>query len=237
MKCKENNITNKDSWIKRMLAIIAFLIALFILAINIVWTNDVGLNETSQISFLGFKNIAISIGIAIAIVLFSYLLEKIKTPKKIRIAVIILLLVLYGLAQVLWIQNTVGTQFADSQTVIITAEEIFNGQENLTYRNYIQYYPQQLNLALTFTAVFKLFNSTNIENLQYLNIVANVLTILGLYAITFEIGKKIKINKIIFWIISLSFIPVILLSMFVYGDFIGFVFAIWSVFFAIKYKK
>ena len=167
MKCKENNITNKDSWIKRMLAIIAFLIALFILAINIVWTNDVGLNETSQISFLGFKNIAISIGIAIAIVLFSYLLEKIKTPKKIRIAVIILLLVLYGLAQVLWIQNTVGTQFADSQTVIITAEEIFNGQENLTYRNYIQYYPQQLNLALTFTAVFKLFNSTNIENLQY----------------------------------------------------------------------
>lgn len=237
MKCKENNITNKDSWIKRMLAIIAFLIALFILAINIVWTNDVGLNETSQISFLGFKNIAISIGIAIAIVLFSYLLEKIKTPKKIRIAVIILLLVLYGLAQVLWIQNTVGTQFADSQTVIITAEEIFNGQENLTYRNYIQYYPQQLNLALTFTAVFKLFNSTNIENLQYLNIVANVLTILGLYAITFEIGKKIKINKIIFWIISLSFIPVILLSMFVYGDFIGLVFAIWSVFFAIKYKK
>ena len=243
MKCKEENKEIyeeekvKNSWIKKIIALIAFLIALFILAINVVWTNDVGLNETSQISFFGVKNIAISIGIAIVIVLSSYLLEKIKTPKKIKIAVVILLLVLYILAQVLWIQNTVGTQFADSQTVIITAEEIFKGQENLTYRNYIQYYPQQLNLALTFTAIFKLFNSTNIEILQYLNVVANVLTILGLYAITFEIGKEIKINKIIFWIISLSFIPVILLSMFVYGDFIGLVFAIWSVFFAIRYKK
>ena len=233
--CKEEKL--KDSWIKKVIALIAFFIVLFVLGINIVWINDVGLNEESQISVFGVKNIAISVGMAIVIVLISYLLEKIKTPQKVKIAVVILLLVLYGLAQVLWIQNTVGTQFADSQTVIITAEEIFRGQENLTYRNYIQYYPQQLNLALTFTAVFKLFNSTNIEILQYLNVIANVLTILGLYAITFEIGKEIKINKIIFWIISLSFIPVILLSMFVYGDFIGLVFAIWSVFFAIRYKK
>ena len=241
MKSKKENKEiceeEKDSWTKKVIALIAFFIVLFVLGINIVWINDVGLDEESQISIFGAKNIAISIGIAIAIVLSSYLLEKIKTPKKIRIAVVILLLVLYGLVHVLWIQNIVGTQFADSQTVIITAEEIFKGQENLTYRNYIQYYPQQLNLALTFTAIFKLFNSTNIEILQYLNVVANILTILALYAITFEIGKEIKINKIIFWIIGLSFIPVILLSMFVYGDFIGLVFAIWSVFFAIRYKK
>ena len=241
MKSKKENKEiceeEKDSWIKKVIALIAFFIVLFVLGINIVWINDVGLDEESQISFFGFKNIAISVGITIAIVLSSYLLKKIETPKKIRIAVVILLIVLYGLAQVLWIQNTVGTQFADSQTVIITAEEIFKGQEDLTYKNYIQYYPQQLNLALTFTAIFKLFNSTNLEILQYLNVIANVLTILGLYAITFEIGKEIKINKIIFWIISLSFIPVILLSMFVYGDFIGLVFAIWSVFFAIRYKK
>lgn len=241
MKSKKENKEiceeEKDSWTKKVIALIAFFIVLFVLGINIVWINDVGLDEESQISFFGFKNISISVGIAMAIVLSSYLLEKIKTPKKIRIAVVILLLILYGLVQVLWIKNTVGTQFADSQTVIITAEEIFKGHEDLTYRNYIQYYPQQLNLALTFTAIFKLFNSTNIEILQYLNVVANILTILGLYAITFEIGKEIKINKIIFWIIGLSFIPVILLSMFVYGDFIGLVFAIWSVFFAIRYKK
>ena len=227
----------KNSLIKKIIGVITFFTAFFILIINIVWINDVDLNETSQITYFGIKNIVISIGISVAIVVVSCFLGKIKIRRKIKVAIVILLLILYGVAQILWIQNTVGTQFADSQIVIITAEEIFKGQVDLTYRNYIQYYPQQLNLVLIFTAIFKLFNSTNIEILEYLNVVANVFTILGLYAITFEISKKIKINKIIFWIISLGFIPVILLSMFVYGDFIGLVFAIWSIFFAIKYRK
>lgn len=225
----------EKKYLKRIIIIIVFLVSLFILGINIFYINNINENEDSQINYMNVKQILISGILIICIIVFSLLYCKIHINKALKKIIILTLLFLYTVCQIFWIQNTFGEQFADSQIVITTAEEIYDNKKDLTYKEYIQYYTQQLNLSVFFASIYKIFNTNNIRVLQYFNIISNTLTILGLYLIVLKIQKNNEINKILFWVLSLTFIPIIMLSMFVYGDFIGLSFAIYSIYFSINY--
>lgn len=47
--------------------------------------------------------------------------------------------------------------------------------------NYIEYYPQQLTLATIIAIIFKIFNTTDYILIQYINVIFNIFTFLGLY--------------------------------------------------------
>lgn len=227
-----------SKWIKRMLYLLSLLAILTITIFNIVYINQISNYEVSNIEYYGFLKLFASFMIAISIIGISCGLDKIKVGKKFKIAIIILFLLIYTIVQIVWISQSVATPYADSEQLLVIAKEMMENEGLSEYcANYIQYYPQQLTLVTIMIAIFKIFHTTSYVIFQYANVICNILSILGLYAITKRISKEKNKNMILFWILSLTFIPITMLSTFVYGDFLGLAFAIWAVYFAINYEK
>ena len=223
---------------KKIICFLSIIAIGIVLICNIFYINNIENNEVSNIEYYGIFNLIISFIIIGLIIFVSYKLEKIKIGKKIKIFFIIIALMLYIGIQIFWINNSVTIPYADSEQLIVIANEMNSGNELSEYcRNYISYYPQQIPLIAFIALIFKIFGTTNFVILQYLNIIANVFTVIGLYFITRNLSKEDKWSKILFFILSLSFIPMIMLVTFVYGDFLGLPFAVWAVFWAIKYEK
>lgn len=224
--------------LKKIITIIAFIIIFVLYLVNTVYYSNMTHWEIPQIQYYGVQRLTISIVIGLIILVLSYFLNKIKIKKKLKIIIISFLLAIYSVVQITWITKTPAVQFADSLVVMQIAEKMEDNQELNEYqKNYLQYYPQQLTMAVIFMKIFKICANTNELIFKILNILSNILTVLGLYFILFEIQKNYKVNRILFWILSLSFIPVILLSCFIYGDFIGLACVVWSLWFAQKYLK
>ena len=227
-----------SKWIKRIIYFLALVAMLIVGILNIVYINQIANNEVSSIEYYGLFKLFISFVIAGLIIGVSYGLEKIKVGKKVKIGFIIIALILYAIVQIVWISQSVATPYADSEQLIVIAKEIINENGLSEYcTNYMAYYSQQIPLVAIMVMLFKIFNTTSFAIFEYLNVICNVLTILGLYFITKRISEEHKCNKILFWILSLTFIPIIMLATFVYGDFIGLVFAVWAIYFAMKYEK
>ena len=227
-----------SKWIKRIIYFLALIAMLIIVVSNIIYINQIDQSEVSHIEYYGILKIFTSFIIAGLIIGISYGLEKIKIGKKIKIAIIVIALILYAIAQVVWISQSIAMPYADSEQLMVIAKEIIDGNGLSEYcSNYIQYHTQQLTQVSVMVAIFKLFNTTDYAVFEYLNVICNVLTILGLYAITKRIYKEQKCNRVLFWLLNLTFIPIIMLVTFVYGDFLGLPFVVWAVYFAIRYEK
>ena len=227
-----------SKWIKRIIYFLALIAMLIVGIINIVYINQIANNEVSSIEYYGIFKLFTSFIIAGLIIGVSYGLEKIKVGKKVKIGLIILALILYAIVQIVWILQSVATPYADSEQLIVIAKEMINENGLSEYcTNYMAYYSQQIPLVAIMVMLFKIFNTTSFAIFEYLNVICNVLTILGLYFITKRISEEHKCNKVLFWILSLTFIPIIMLATFVYGDFIGLAFAVWAIYFAMKYEK
>ncbi len=227
-----------SKWVKRFIYTIAFVAIAIVLLFNIIYINNIDKTEYSSIQVYPIIYLIASIIIGIGIAFFSYWIEKIKVSPKIKIASVIILLLLYALVQFLWIKNSIALPTADSEQVLIIAKGFLGKGELIPYcYMYLQYYPQQLTLTAVITFIFKILNSVEFNILQYINLISNIFIVLGLYAIVKNYSKKIQINKVLFWLITLTFIPIILLVTFVYGDLLGLAFSIWATYFAIKYTQ
>ena len=227
-----------SKWIKRVIYFLTLIAMLIVGILNIVYINKIANNEVSSIEYYGILKLLTSFIIAGLIIGVSYGLRRIKVGKKVKIGFIILALILYAIVQIVWISQSVATPYADSEQLIVIAKEIINGNGLSEYcTNYMAYYSQQIPLVAIIVMIFKIFNTTNFLVFEYLNVICNIFTILGLYFITRRISKEHKCNKVLFFVISLTFIPIVMLVTFVYGDFLGLPFAVWSIYFIMKYEK
>lgn len=225
-------------WMKRFIYILAFVAITAVLLFNIIYINNINNSEISNIERYRLIYLIASIGIALVIITISYFVQKMKINGNIKKAIIILLLVLYACLQIIWIRHSIALPFADSEQILVIAKGFLGKGELIPYCfMYLQYYPQQLTLSAIIALIFKICNTTNYTILQYINVICNIFTILGLYAIVRSFSEKYKINKVLFFMITLTFIPIILLATFVYGDFIGLAFVIWAVYSAMQYTK
>lgn len=102
---------------------------------------------------------------------------------------------------------------------------------------YIEKYPYQMGMVWVVGNLYKIFKTTNYKLIQYINIIANIITFIFMYLILKNLGKKYKVNETIYWIMCLTFIPLILLTTYVYGDYIGLALCISGVYFIMKYKE
>ena len=224
--------------IKKLIYFLALVAMLAIVIFNIIYINQIDIGEFSHIEYYGILKLVTSIVIAIMIILISYGLEKIKTGKKFKIGIVTICLLMYVGVQAFWISESISKPYADSEQLMLIAKEIIDGNGLSEYNaNYIQYHTQQLTQVSVMVFLFKIFNTTNYLLFEYLNMICNVLTILGLYAITRMIYKEEKCNRVLFWILTLTFIPIIMLVTFVYGDFLGLPFCIWAIYFAMRFER
>lgn len=225
-------------FIKAIIIVLTLIAITGILAINVIYYSNMSHWEIPQIQYYGIKRNIISLMIVLAIVMICHLVSKIKINKVIRRAIIVTILILYGIVQLLWINSTPAKQFADSLEVLRISERMTNNTPLSEYQaNYLQYYPQQLTMSVFFNNIFCLFRSSNYIILEVINMISNILMVIGLYMILAELEKKYKVNYVLFFTMILSFIPIILLTSFIYGDFIGLACSVWSIVFYIKYVE
>lgn len=225
--------------LKRGLLILGLLLCIIITIDNIIYMSVLrGVDEYSQITYLTLKSIGNVIAIIIVIIGFSYIVQKIKMPKRVSNILIGVLLVTYVAIQVIWINH--GNLIAkwDQGEIYEAAKQIAEGQiDNLKGYSYFELYSYQLPLVSIYSIAMKVFHTTSPKLLEYMNAIFNAASVLGLYLILDFLSKKYKVNRVLFFILTLTFIPVIILSNFIYGDFIGFTMAVYGIYFIMLYGQ
>lgn len=228
------------NFMKNVIIIFSLLALLMLFIFNIIYKSSV-INGSENIlnQYLKlYEIIIIAIGVIILISFFIYLSKiNIKINNKI---LIISLLIIYTILSFIWIKYVNLTPIDDSKVVNDSAISIINKGFKSLYKNaYLEKAPHQIGMVLFFSLIYKIFSTTNFHLIQYINVIANVFTIYGLYLIMNTINyKKGKIsNSIIYFTLILTFLPLILLNTYVYGDYIGLSFAVYAIYFIIKYQN
>ena len=85
--------------------------------------------------------------------------------------------------------------------------------------------------------IMKIFSTTDFLVFQILNIVANIFIILGIFKVTNILLGKDKSDNFISFFLTITFFPLIIICNFVYGDYLGLAFAIWSLTYLFKYNE
>lgn len=229
--------TNKR--LNKILQIIG-LICIAILTI-LVYTSNSVLNKGEVISISSNNLLFIILFIAIFVVGYLILdkVNDIKVKRDTKIIIYATLLMLYLIAQILFINLRRSYPVYDQYEVYNDAKIIAEGNiDELIKNEYLQMCPHQIPLITFFVFIFKICGSTNVFILQYLNAIANTFTVLGLYLIAKAISnKQNKLNSFMIVFLSLAFISLSMLSTFVYGDLIGLCFGVFAIYFIIKYGK
>lgn len=225
---------------KKAILIIGIILCLLVFTLNIFSVTTIVNNLSEKVITKICNPIEIIITTIIIITIIAIIKKIMKNPKdkKTKIIIIVSVLIAYVIFQILWIHLRQALPIFDQQNVYEAAVKIYeNKTEELKNSQYLELYPQQLTLATIYVGIFKIANSTNLIILQYLNAIANTMTILGVLLITKQIGKDYKISKVKTLVISLLFITLPLLSTFVYGDLLSLPMSIFSIYFIMKYSE
>ena len=229
---------------KNIIAIIAIIILIVFTIMSLFYIvtvknyfENVFIDLTTSIGL--FKYLLIDIVLLLLLKILDLKLPK--NNKKIEIAKKILLiasLIIYTFVSINWIKGSTIKPIDDSKSVndlaIKFAERDF---ESIKNDGYIEKYPNQIGTITIFAFLYKIFGTTNFRLIQYINVLANIITILFIYFIVKKLEKKYPISKVASLIMTLTFIPLILLTTYVYGDYIGLAFSVMGIYFVINYKQ
>lgn len=237
---KERTMIKLKDFIKNGIIYIGFVSISLIIVLNLIFSTRIynGMSENILMNKNSFIFILSFIIIIIGIYYIISKVEKIQLKYKTKRIIFISLIIVYAISQILWINIRNANPNYDQYYVYETAIKLKDADESLIGNEYLQMYPQQISTASFYAIFLKLFNTTNVKILQYLNVIANVFTIIGLYFIAKYISNgNNKFSKVSFAIIAFTFTALPLLSIFIYGDLISLPFSVFAVYFAMKYGK
>lgn len=225
--------------ITSMIKVIGFIVLALLLIINILQISQVvNLAENVKISFVSLKYHIATVIIIMLILLLIFLNTKYKIINFKNKKWIVISLIVYAIICYKWINYSGAAPIDDSLSVYETAQDIvLKGMDFLKNNSYLEKCPQQISMAFFFALIFQIFSTTDYIVIQLLNIVANIFIILGTYNLTKLLAKKDSQESITSFFITLTFFPLIILSNFVYGDYMGLALVIWSIIFLFKYNK
>lgn len=227
--------------LKTIILIIGIVVVATIVILNLFLTSRIT-SEAAEIVKITFNGLIYILGsITFAVILYyisKYMKKFIKISKFKKILIFIGILIIYFTLQVVWINYRNAYPGADQNYVYSAAVDMYENEgTNIDFWDYFAKYPQQLSLMFDEILVFKIFNTTNVHLLQYINAFTNCFTVLAIYLITGELSKKVNVNKYRSLVTIFSFVTLPLLSTFVYGDLVGLTFSLFSVLFIMKYEN
>lgn len=223
---------------KNIILVFATITFIAVLILNFIYNANTDKLSAVEIEYVKITNLLISISIAIAIYIISQYVNKIKMNKVAKIIVIVILILAYVIVQIRWSNTTIGRPSGDQQIIYNMAKSYIEGNNEKLYKSeYLAKCPQQQSLLVIYILIMKVINSTDYVWLYLANILANVFSIFALYLILKKLSEKYSVNKALFFILTLTFIPMILLCNFIYGDIIGLTFVLFSVYFIMEYTK
>lgn len=227
-----------QSILKKILIVISIIAILGIIILNLVFVSNTDNLEHVSIEYVKLSQLFASVLIAILIMAISHYLNKIKLNKVTKITIIIILILIYILVQIRWSNTTIGQPSGDQRIIYNMAKDYISGNNESLYQSeYLSKCPQQRSLLAMYILIMKIVNSTDYVWLYLINILSNVLSVCALYLILLKLSEKYTVNKVLFGILTLTFIPMILLCNFIYGDLIGLALILFSVYFIMEYVK
>lgn len=124
-----------------------------------------------------------------------------------------------------------SSMYNKTTDIFLTAKSYIKYPE----KKYFQLYPQNLTLSVSFYVLFKIFHSDSMVVIHLFNIFCNCTTIVFLYKIGKLLAKKYSNNITRILLYMSTFIPIIMLSNFLYGDLASIACGITSIYFMMKY--
>ena len=227
--------------IRNIIIVISVVCLIITLLLNVFFTTSIqnDISETTKISRNSFLDILVVAFFVIIIYITCQFLKKLNIKNRIwRICIMSFIIIVYAGLQICWISMKNIAPVEDQKHVYDAATQMFNGEtKGLLKSQYLETNPQQLTTSFLWSIFFHICNSSNYMNIQYLNIIANILTLIMVYLITIEISKKIETNKYLSIICFLCFIPLMALSTFVYGDLWSIALSLSSIYLIIKFSN
>lgn len=234
---KSSNTKKIELFGKATIVIIGLALLIIVFLLNTMFTSYISDDISEKVTRQ--SNSILMIVVATIMVLgISILLKKVKKiNKKLQIVIICIVVILYLVGQIIWIQIRQSTPVADQKQVYDTAVNMYKGNwEKLKVNKYLEMFPQQLTLATVYSIVFKIFGE-GVKVIQYCNAVANTFSLIAILLIAKQISKKyeVNINKTLF--LMSTFLTLPMLSTFIYGDFISLPMCLFAIYFIMKYGE
>lgn len=223
--------------VKNTIIIIALILLAIVFVLNILVTASIS-NDVYEIVTVKANTVVsllLTVAIAIGIIILCKKIDGMHLKKRTQIIIFASLLAIYLLVQCGWLNIRKATPVADQLNVYEAARDIYeNNWEELKSSKYLELYPQQLTLAVMYSIVFRV-SGVSIEALQCLNVIANLFTILALALISKLLLKDYQVNLVKTVILSMTFISLPMLAIFIYGDFISLPMCLFAIYFMMKY--
>ena len=229
-----------DKLVKNIITIISITVFAMCVILSIIYVASVHnsgehvlIRLTSGIGVISYLVIDL-----IGIVLLKKIENKIKISKKVKYILLTGVTLIYLFISCYWVNNSNVLPVDDSKAVNDIAVCFAKGDYGALRKNgYIEKYPNQMGTIFVIGSLYKIFRTTNYRLIQYANIVANVITFVFMYLIVKKLNKKYKVSELAYCIMYLTFVPLILLTTYVYGDYMGLAFSILGIYFIIDYKE
>ncbi len=234
---------------KKVISLIGVICLILVSIINIIYTAVLDKSEHITIVSNTYIYIIGNILLAIFIYVVTNIIERkiisidYKSKKRIRN----LLFLIYAILNIAWVLAVRPAIVGDQIHAGNIAQTFYNNNleeylPNMTYAEiplsqYMQSYHQQISLAFVFSLFFRIIHFDGIAILRALNVIGNVAILVALYKITMHISVKYKVNTTRLFFIILTFIPLIMLNTFIYGDIPSIALCLFSTYFIMKYSE
>ena len=188
-------------------------------------------NENIEIKLdsiiINFIGIAVFLGIVVG---FYKISKKIKEKWLLGIAIVVIAIV-----GIFWVNYVKPPVKADQKVIYDLAFSFLDGKfDYLDESYYLFLHPLQLGILYFVMFVYKIINIQSPLVFQNLNIIFVIISTIFLYKICKKIYNNEKTNRI-FLILIPFFIVMPMISVLVYGNIIGFMLSLISIYFIIKY--
>lgn len=239
---------------KKLIYVFGIAFLTIVILINLIFTARLDNGEHITIEF---NNIIYTIGV-VALGVFIFVItnfvnnilcnnESSEKKKNIKQALFITALVIYIIANIVWIIAVRPAIVGDQIHACNLAQTFYNNNleeylPDLTYagislRDYMQAYHQQISLAFVFSLFFRLMHWDFIGILRVVNVISNALIVVALFKIGEHLSKKYKVNKVLLLTLILTFFSLTMLSTFIYGDSLSLALCLFSIYFIMKYTE
>lgn len=236
---------------KKLFAIIGIIFLSIVILLNICFTAFLDASEHITINN---NNILYVLGLVLVGILIYFLtnfinkiLYKDDKRKKLRKWLFIAVISIYIIADILWTIFVRSPIVGDQVHVACMGQLFARGYDeeilqsmtyaNISLKDYMQAYNQQIPQAFIYGLFFKLMHSDKIEILRIINVFAIIAIITAIYIIGNVLSKKYKVNKVLLLTLMLTFISLPMLSTFVYGDLPSLALSLFCVYYMMKYTE
>lgn len=236
---------------KKLIYFLGITCLLIIVALNIIFTavldNSEHITITNNTFFyiIGMLLFGILIYIIINMIDKKFVDSNLNNKKKRKFFIIIFSI--YAIVNIIWVVAVRPPIVGDQIHACNLAQTFYNNNleeflPNMTYAGiplsqYMQSYHQQISLAFVFSLFFRIIHFDGIGLLRVLNIIGNVAIVFALYKIVQHLSIKYKANKARLFFLILTFIPLIMLSTFIYGDIPSLALCLFATYFMMKYNE